>query len=103
MIWILLDRERRLAENQTPPPFDLRRVFREVLIVPETKPASELLAEFRAHRAGMAVGGGEVGSILGLVAMEDILGQMVGGINDEIDGVEGPPTFADSAPFFFSA
>jgi len=32
MIWILLDRERRLEENLPPPPFDLRRVFREVLI-----------------------------------------------------------------------
>src|SRR5438552_3846903 len=42
MIWILLDRERRLEENLSPPPFDLRRVLREVLIVPETQPASEL-------------------------------------------------------------
>src|SRR2546425_593363 len=102
MIWILLDRERRLAENQTPPPFDLRRVFREVLIVPETKPASELLAEFRAHRAGMAVGGGGVGSILGFVAMGDILQQIVGGINEEFDVVEGARTFADGGPIFYS-
>jgi CBS domain containing-hemolysin-like protein len=103
MIWILLDRERRLAENQTPPPFDLRRVFREVLIVPETKPASELLAEFRAHRAGMAVVVDEFGSILGLVTMEDILEQMVGEIHDEFDVVEGPLTLADGALIFDAA
>src|SRR5207245_2792915 len=47
MIWILLDRERRLEENLSRPPFDLRRILREVLIVPETKPASELLLELR--------------------------------------------------------
>src|SRR2546425_7505343 len=103
MIWILLDRERRLAENQTPPPFDLRRVFREVLIVPETKPASELLAEFRAHRAGMAVVVDEFGSILGLVTMEDILEQMVGEIHDEFDVVEKPLTLADGAVIFDAA
>src|SRR5258708_15295417 len=49
MISILLDRERRLEENLPPPPFDLRRVLREVLIVPETKPASELLLELRTR------------------------------------------------------
>src|SRR5260370_1952159 len=46
MIWILLDSERRLEENMSPPPFDLRRVLREILIVPETKPASQLLLAF---------------------------------------------------------
>ncbi len=76
MIWILLDRERRLAENQTPPPFDLRRVFREVLIVPETKPASELLAEFRTHRAGMAV---VVDEFYGITLPEDPAYATVGG------------------------
>src|SRR3984893_4811125 len=36
MMWVLLDRERRLEEKlPSPPPFDLRRVLREVLIVPE--------------------------------------------------------------------
>jgi len=60
---ILLDRERRLEENLSPPPFDLRRVLREVLIVPETKPASELLQELRTRRVGMAMVVDEFGSI----------------------------------------
>ena len=66
MMWVLLDRERRLEENLAPAPFDLRRVLREVLIVPETKPASELLVELRNHRVGMALVVDEFGSILGL-------------------------------------
>src|SRR5207237_5327048 len=69
MLWILLDRERRLEENLSPPPFDLRRVLREVLIVPETKPASELLLELRTRHVGMALVVDEFGSILGLVTM----------------------------------
>ena len=42
IIWLLLDRARRAEEGQpAPPPFDLKKLLREVLIVPETKPASE--------------------------------------------------------------
>ncbi len=103
MMWVLLDRDRRLEENQSPPPFDLRRVLREVLIVPETKLASELLIEFRTRHVGMAVVVDEFGSILGLVTLEDILEQMVGEIHDEFDVVEQPLTLADGALIFDAA
>ena len=103
MMWILLDRERRIEENLPPPPFDLRRVLREVLIVPETKPASELLQELRTRRVGIAMVVDEFGSILGLVTMEDILEQMVGEIHDEFDVIERPLTLADGALIFDAA
>src|SRR5580704_11875667 len=103
MIWILLDRERRLEENLPPPAFDLRRVLREVLIVPETKPASELLLELRTRHIGMAMVVDEFGSILGLVTLEDIMEQVVGEIHDEFDVVERPLTLADGAVIFDAA
>jgi magnesium and cobalt exporter, CNNM family len=103
MMWVLLDRERRLEENIAPPAFDLRRVLREVLIVPETKPASELLLEFRTRHIGMAMVVDEFGSILGLVTIEDILEQMVGEIHDEFDVVENPLPLADGAMIFDAA
>ena len=104
MMWVLLDRERRLEEGSPPPPpFDLRRVLREILIVPETKPASELLVELRSRHVGMAVVVDEFGSILGLVTMEDILEQLVGEIHDEFDVVERPLTLADGAVVFDAA
>src|SRR5580693_4945060 len=103
MIWILLDRERRLEENLPPPAFDLRRVLREVLIVPETKPASELLLELRTRHIGMAMIVDEFGSILGLVTLEDIMEQVVGEIHDEFDVVERPLTLADGAVIFDAA
>ncbi len=103
MLWILLDRERRLEENLPPPPFDLRRVLREVLIVPETKPASELLIDLRARHIGMAMVVDEFGSILGLVTLEDIMEQVVGEIHDEFDVVERPLTLADGAVIFDAA
>jgi putative hemolysin len=103
MLWILLDRERRMEENLPPPPFDLRRVLREVLIVPETKPASELLQELRTRHIGMAMIVDEFGSILGLVTLEDIMEQVVGEIHDEFDVVERPLTLADGAVIFDAA
>jgi putative hemolysin len=104
MMWVLLDRERRLEEQTPPPPpFDLRRVLREILIVPETKPASELLMEMRSRHVAMAVVVDEFGSLLGLVTMEDLLEQLVGEIHDEFDVVEKPLTLADGAIIFDAA
>lgn len=103
MLWILLDRERRMEENLPPPSFDLRRVLREVLIVPETKPVSELLQELRSRHIGMAMVVDEFGSILGLATLEDILEQVVGEIHDEFDVIERPLTLADGAVIFDAA
>jgi putative hemolysin len=104
MIWVLMDRERRLEEKLPPPaPFDLRRVLREILIVPETKPAGELLRELRSRHVGMAMVVDEFGSILGLVSMEDVVEQLVGEIHDEFDVVERPLTLADGAVIFDAA
>jgi putative hemolysin len=103
MLWVLQGRERRAAENLPPQPFDLRRILREVLIVPETKPASELLDELRDRHTGMAVVVDEFGSLLGLVTLEDILEQVVGEIHDEFDVVEKPLTLSDGAVIFDAA
>jgi CBS domain containing-hemolysin-like protein len=103
MVWTLLDRERRAEEGQPPPSFDLRRMLRDVLIVPETKLASELLGEMRARRHNLAMVVDEFGSILGLVSLEDILEQMVGEIHDEYDVVEKPLALADGALIFDAA
>ncbi len=100
MLWVLLDRERRAEEGLAPPDFDLRRLLREILIVPESKSASELLAELRALRIGMAMVVDEFGSILGLVTLEDVLEQLVGEIHDEFDVIERPLTLADGAMVF---
>ena len=90
ILWVVLDRERRTAEGAPVQPFDVRRLLREVLIVPESKLASELLAEMRARRQSLAMVVDEFGSILGLVTLEDLLEQVVGEIHDEFDVVEAP-------------
>ncbi|HUJ31363.1 MAG TPA: hemolysin family protein [Candidatus Acidoferrum sp.] len=103
MIWILLDRTRSAEEHSQPPEFNLRSLLREALIVPETKPASELLLEFRSRRTELAMVVDEFGSILGLVTLEDILEQMVGEIHDEFDVVERPLILPDGGMIFDGA
>lgn len=103
LLWVLLDRARRAEEGLFPAEFHLRSLLRDVLIVPETKPASELLVEFRSRRTGLAMVVDEFGSILGLATLEDILEQMVGEIHDEFDVVERPLTLPDGAMVFDAA
>jgi putative hemolysin len=103
MIWVLLDRARRAEEHLPPLDFHLKRLLRDVLIVPETKPVSELLIEFRSRRTGLAMVVDEFGSILGLATLEDILEQMVGEIHDEFDVVEHPLVLPDGGMIFDAA
>jgi putative hemolysin len=103
VIWVLLERARHADEQLLPAPFDLRKHLREALIVPETKPASELLLEFRSRRINLALVVDEFGSILGLVTLEDILEQMVGEIHDEFDVVERPLALPDGSIVFDGA
>jgi len=100
MLWVLLDRERRAEEGLPAPDFGLRRLLRDVLIVPESKLAGELLLELRSRRIGLAMVVDEFGSILGLVTVEDIIEQMVGEIHDEFDVIEHPQTLTDGAIIF---
>jgi putative hemolysin len=103
LIWVLLERVRRAEEGLPPLEFHLRTLLRDVIIVPETKPLSELLVEFRTRRAGLAMVVDEFGSILGIATLEDILEQMVGEIHDEFDVVERPLALADGALVFDGA
>jgi len=90
IVWVLLDRERRAEEGWSAPEFNVRRMLHEIVIVPETKPANELLHELRSRHGWMAMVVDEFGTILGLVTLEDILEQLVGEIHDEYDVVEKP-------------
>jgi CBS domain containing-hemolysin-like protein len=63
----------------------LRQVMREVIVVPETKLAVDLLQEFQTRRRQIAIVVDEFGSTVGLVTAEDALEQIVGELEDEFD------------------
>jgi putative hemolysin len=101
VMWALLDHSR--PHDGEAANFRLTNFLREVAIVPETKPASELLRELLARHIGMAMVVDEFGSILGLATLEDILEQMIGEIHDEFDVVERPLTLPDGSMIFDGA
>ena len=69
----------------------ISQVMHDALVVPETKPLSELLDEFKERKRHMAIVVDEFGSTAGLITVEDILEQLVGEIADEFDVVPHQP------------
>lgn len=80
-------RDRRLAQDRgrAARPFRLEDWMRKPLVVPETKPLSELVDQFRQSHGHMAVVVDEFGSITGVITLEDVLEQVFGEIEDEHD------------------
>ncbi len=76
-------------------PFRVRRFIRKPLVVPETKPVSALIADFRSHHTHLALVVDEFGTIAGLVTLEDVLEQIFGEMADEHDP-RRPPTPAEA-------
>ncbi|MGF7233828.1 MAG: hemolysin family protein [Frankia sp.] len=81
----LVSREREGWEDR---PVDA--VMRASVMVPDSKPADDLLREMQATRTHMAVVIDEYGGTAGIVTIEDVLEEIVGEIADEYD-TEAPP------------
>ncbi len=64
-------------------------VVHDALIVPETKPLDDLLADLQRGRTSMAVVVDEYGRVVGVVTVEDIIEEVVGEIADETDPTAG--------------
>jgi CBS domain containing-hemolysin-like protein len=71
-------------------PLSSTKIVRELLFVPPSMPALDLLAKMQATRIHLALVVDEYGGTDGLVSMEDIVEQIVGDIADEHDD-DAPP------------
>jgi len=71
-------------------PLSSARIMREMLFVPPSMPALDLLEKMQATRIHLALVVDEYGGTDGLVSMEDIVEQIVGDIADEHDEDELP-------------
>ncbi len=77
----------RLMENGADAPIE--PIIHDALIVPETKPLDDLLADLQRQRTSMAVVVDEYGRVVGVVTVEDIIEEVVGEIADETDPASG--------------
>jgi CBS domain containing-hemolysin-like protein len=77
-------------------PLSSTRIMREMLFVPPSMPALDLLEKMKATRIHLALVVDEYGGTDGLVSMEDIVEQIVGEIADEHDEDELPAVVRES-------
>ena len=64
---------------------DIPRLLRTVRFIPETRGINDLFRKMQAEKLQMVIVVDEYGQTAGLVAMEDILEEIVGNIQDEYD------------------
>jgi CBS domain containing-hemolysin-like protein len=69
-------------------PFQLASLVRQLLVVPPSMPAIDLLDRMRQSRIHMAIVVDEYGGTDGLVTIEDVVEEIVGDIEDEYDEAE---------------
>ncbi|ABD10647.1 hypothetical protein CcI156_04160 [Frankia sp. CcI156] len=74
----------------------IAEIMRSPALVPESKPADDLLREMQASRTHMAIVIDEYGGTAGLVTIEDILEEIVGEITDEYDNEVPPVEWIDA-------
>lgn len=85
---ILLAKDLLIFIKKDSEAFDLKKVLRPAVVIPEGKRVDQMLKEFRMQRYHMAIAIDEFGGVSGLVTIEDILELIVGDIEDEYDEVE---------------
>jgi CBS domain containing-hemolysin-like protein len=63
-------------------------LLRPIVRVPDSMPADRLLAFLREHRSHQALVTEPEGRVAGLITLEDVLGELLGGVADEFKGEE---------------
>ena len=79
--------------NKSRETFKWQFIIRAHYYVPETQRIDKLLEKFKKDRVHMAIVVDEYGGTAGIVTLEDILEEVIGGIKDEFDKDEDEMTF----------
>lgn len=83
VIGVLRTRDLTVRWAQSDPLASIVPLLRPVVRVPDTMPADRLLAFLREKRSHQALVTEASGSIAGLVTLEDVLNELLGGVGDE--------------------
>lgn len=70
--------------------FDLRRLMRPIVVIPEAMPVPKALRLMQQRRVQMVLVADEYGGTAGLITMEDLVEEIVGEIQDEHEATEPP-------------
>ncbi|MCB0365668.1 MAG: HlyC/CorC family transporter [Bdellovibrionaceae bacterium] len=75
---LMINREENIASH-------LRNLIRNPMVIPETQKLGKLFEQMRNSRQHMSIVIDEYGTFAGIVTMEDLLEEIVGEIEDELD------------------
>jgi len=78
----------RICQISSDKPIDLEDFLNPPFFISESKPIVDLLREFQAKKAHMAIVIDEFGGVRGLITLEDVIEEIVGEIGDEHDQEE---------------
>ncbi len=81
--------------------FKWQSFIRHPYYIPETKKINDLLEEFQLKKIHMAIVIDEYGGTSGIITLEDVLEEIVGEINDELDDVEKVFTKVNNNTYIF--
>lgn len=83
-------------------PKHISDIIKPVIIVPESMLAKEILITLISKHKSIAVVVDEFGGTSGMVALEDLIEEITGEINDEFDDIELTERILDENAFLFS-
>jgi len=79
---------RKMAEEQVTPETPIRSFIRDAYYIPESKMVTALLDEMQKNKFQIAIVLDEHGGTAGLITLEDIMEEIVGGLQDEFEAIE---------------
>lgn len=78
----------KMAEGKIQKDLPITELVREAYYIPENKMATELLDEMQKNKFQIAIVMDEYGGTAGLITLEDIIEEIVGGLQDEFEAME---------------
>jgi len=79
---------RKMANEEVPLQTPIKDFIRDAYFIPESKMVTTLLDEMQKNKFQIAVVVDEHGGTAGLITLEDIMEEIVGGLQDEFEAIE---------------
>ena len=79
---------RKMAKEEVPPNTAIKNFIRDAYYIPESKMVTTLLDDMQKNKFQIAIVVDEHGGTAGLITLEDIVEEIVGGLQDEFEAIE---------------
>ena len=95
IVGILVSKDLLRFKGRNPSSRQILGLLRQPYLIPPTKQADDLFRDFQRYRIHLALVVNERGSILGMVTMDDLLGELMGDDEVELQPEEASRTLPD--------